>query len=338
MIFIFLWLKRVQILGLTDSFSPSRSSLAVFGFCQSRICQISRHRQSIRLSVCLSVSQSFSHPVSEVSWLLRQEVSQLAHQFVNSSVCKSGNSFVGQFDSKELCELGSLGPKVNSKCIDVKRLLMCSHIFYSAINWINAAPIFISDSYDITDISGANAQDKTLDEISQENNVIVLTAQILVDALKSKRVRITDFSLLIFDECHHTGKGHPYNEIMLAYLGIKFSSQGKQTNSLPQVIGLTASLGVGKARNKNDAQDHILQLCANLDCSMIATVEEHIKDLEGKLILNNNAVYGLPFQVCKIDNLLLFMSIGRKIENESPAQTERISRLRDYYFPNLWHS
>lgn len=113
----------------------------------------------------------------------------------------------------------------------------------------------------------------------------MLTAQILVDALKSRRVKITDFSLLIFDECHHTNKEHPYNEIMLTYLGIKFPpcySVGQSGKvSLPQIIGLTASLGVGKARNKNDAQGHVLQLCANLDCSVIATVEEHIKALEG---------------------------------------------------------
>ena len=115
--------------------------------------------------------------------------------------------------------------------------------------------------------------------------MIVLTAQILVDALKARRVTLTDFSLLIFDECHHTNKEHPYNEIMLTYLGIKFPSQGSpyqaESTRRPQIIGLTASLGVGKARNKNDAQDHVLQLCANLDCSIIATVQKHVKDLEG---------------------------------------------------------
>ena len=141
-------------------------------------------------------------------------------------------------------------------------------------------------SYDITDISGANAQEKLLDEIIQENDVIVLTAQILVDALKSKRVSISDFSLIIFDECHHTDKGHPYNEVMLRYLEIKFHSRGSwhqtEKERLPQIIGLTASLGVGKARNKNEAQEHILQLCANLDCSVIVTVEKHTKDLKGK--------------------------------------------------------
>lgn len=113
-----------------------------------------------------------------------------------------------------------------------------------------------------------------------------MTAQILVDALKSRRVAINDFSLLIFDECHHTDKGHPYNDIMLKYLEIKFPSRGcgpaeAVKERLPQIIGLTASLGVGKARNKNEAQEHILQLCANLDCSVIVTVEKYKKDLKG---------------------------------------------------------
>lgn len=115
--------------------------------------------------------------------------------------------------------------------------------------------------------------------------MIVLTAQILVDALKSRRVSIADFSLLIFDECHHTDKGHPYNDIMLKYLEIKYSSRGgwdlREKEKLPQIIGLTASLGVGKARSRIEAQDHILQLCANLDCSVIVTVEEHKQDLKG---------------------------------------------------------
>lgn len=112
-----------------------------------------------------------------------------------------------------------------------------------------------------------------------------MTAQILVDALKSRRVAINDFSLLIFDECHHTDKGHPYNDIMLNYLEIKFPFRGGRNKAvkerLPQIIGLTASLGVGKARNKNEAQEHILQLCANLDCSVIVTVEKYKKDLKG---------------------------------------------------------
>ena len=82
---------------------------------------------------------------------------------------------------------------------------------------------YLSDKYHIADISGANLPEKKmLTALLEDNDVIVLTAQILVDALKEGRCSITDFSLLIFDECHHTQKGHPYNDIMSEYLAVKF--------------------------------------------------------------------------------------------------------------------
>ncbi len=48
----------------------------------------------------------------------------------------------------------------------------------------------------------------------------------------------------------------------------------------PQVVGLTASVGVGSARTHQKAVDHILTLCANLDAQGVVTVEEHRSDLE----------------------------------------------------------
>ena len=63
---------------------------------------------------------------------------------------------------------------------------------------------------------------------------------------------------------------------------------------LIQVIGLTASVGVGKARSMKQAVDHVLTLCANLDCQDISTVTENIAELnrhvnkpnEGDLLIN----------------------------------------------------
>ena len=46
-----------------------------------------------------------------------------------------------------------------------------------------------------------------------------------------------------------------------------------------QVIGLTASVGVGKAKSMKQAVDHVLTLCANLDCHDISTVTESIDEL-----------------------------------------------------------
>jgi len=45
------------------------------------------------------------------------------------------------------------------------------------------------------------------------------------------------------------------------------------------VIGLTASVGVGKAKSMKQAVDYVLTLCANLDCQVISTVTDNIAEL-----------------------------------------------------------
>ena len=55
--------------------------------------------------------------------------------------------------------------------------------------------------------------------------------------LKSQKIYLDDFTLFVFDECHHTDSNHPYNVLM----GFVRASEYK-----PQVVGLTASVGSGK--------------------------------------------------------------------------------------------
>ena len=45
------------------------------------------------------------------------------------------------------------------------------------------------------------------------------------------------------------------------------------------MVGLTASVGVGKARSMKQAVDHVLTLCANLDCQEISTVTDNVDEL-----------------------------------------------------------
>ena len=44
-------------------------------------------------------------------------------------------------------------------------------------------------------------------------------------------------------------------------------------------MGLTASVGVGKAKNLPEAVDHILKLCASLDAEKLRIVQEHRQEL-----------------------------------------------------------
>ena len=105
---------------------------------------------------------------------------------------------------------------------------------------------FLGDKYSVGEISGANSTEIPLKYLLQKHEVVVMTAQILVNALNSKnmeeRVELSDISLLLFDECHHADKEHSYNRIMERYLALK-TQAGKQ-HSLPQVY-LDIALQIG---------------------------------------------------------------------------------------------
>ncbi|XP_051518329.1 antiviral innate immune response receptor RIG-I-like [Myxocyprinus asiaticus] len=111
----------------------------------------------------------------------------------------------------------------------------------------------------------------------ENHDIVVLTAQILVNALNSGEVSSLELlSLILLDECHNTTGKHPYNNIMTRYLDTKLTTN---THSLPQIVGLTASVGIGSFKNLLEAENNILQLCANLDARVITTVTQHLDEL-----------------------------------------------------------
>lgn len=114
---------------------------------------------------------------------------------------------------------------------------------------------FLSYKYPVGEISGASSTDFPLKYLLQSYNVVVTTAQVLVNALNSKykeeRFELKDISLLLFDECHHAHKEHPYNKIMERYLALK--SQPGYQHCLPQVSHNACPLTV-----KALISDHLL--------------------------------------------------------------------------------
>lgn len=132
--------------------------------------------------------------------------------------------------------------------------------------------------YSVAGISGATADNISVQHTIESNDIIILTPQILVNSLNNGTIpSLSVFTLMIFDECHNTSKHHPYNQIMFRYLDHKL---GGSADPLPQVIGLTASVGVGDAKTVEEAMLHICKLCAALDASVIATVRDNVEELE----------------------------------------------------------
>ncbi|XP_033100025.1 probable ATP-dependent RNA helicase DHX58 isoform X2 [Anneissia japonica] len=120
---------------------------------------------------------------------------------------------------------------------------------------------------------GVLKETETLQAILQVKKVVMITAQILVNALHKKEVDVSDFDLLILDECHHTTQEHPFNIIMRTYL----MKKKEGASPLPIILGLSASLGVGKDHN---ASSHIITLCANMDVTVVSHVRENVEDLK----------------------------------------------------------
>ncbi|KAM8855203.1 interferon-induced helicase C domain-containing protein 1 [Spinachia spinachia] len=178
---------------------------------------------------------------------------------------------------------------------------------------------FLKPTYKVERVSGDRLLKISFTEIVKTNDVIICTAQILENFLeRSKKgedegVELSDLSLIVIDECHHTQKGEVYNHIMMRYLTQKHKNQRlkkeqKDPMPLPQILGLTASPGVGGASKIKKAEDHILRICANLDAhrimtkdlgqyqreprKLIKTVEDRKEDPFGNVIKNiMNAIH-----------------------------------------------
>ncbi|XP_030375295.1 endoribonuclease Dicer isoform X2 [Scaptodrosophila lebanonensis] len=77
---------------------------------------------------------------------------------------------------------------------------------------------------------------KKWDEEIKENQVLVGTAQVMLDLVLQKRLGLGSISIVIFDECHHGTGQHPYHEFMRLF------QCANPNDELPRVVGLTGVL------------------------------------------------------------------------------------------------
>ncbi|KAJ2780724.1 Dicer-like protein 1 [Coemansia interrupta] len=94
------------------------------------------------------------------------------------------------------------------------------------------------------------------------SSVLVMTPQVLLNALRAGRAHISDIDLLVFDECHHARGNHPYALIMREFYD-RCDPEGR-----PHVFGMTAS----PLNAKQTAQESVMHLQAVLD-SNVCTVD-----------------------------------------------------------------
>ena len=143
----------------------------------------------------------------------------------------------------------------------------------------------------------------TFRKMWESYNIFVAIPSIVYKLLSKGFLKISEISMIIFDECHHTNADHPYNKIMTEFYFFYKKHPNKKdfkNIKLPIIIGLTASpLKSGikgtigeSAKNAMEALSENLDCCFVIDPDMISgdNLEKNVK--EGKEIFNED--YFIP--------------------------------------------
>jgi ERCC4-related helicase len=144
-------------------------------------------------------------------------------------------------------------------------------------------------------------------------DILFCTPQKLVNALQkpSSSFKLSQIDLIIFDECHHSIKNSPYNDIMKHY---HYSKIRNSSSKLPQILGLTASLGCG---DNKKAFDQLVEICANMDSIFVSFVQTHEQELNETVLSKHQYklhVFPKPSRDFFTEQLILVMNL---VENRS---------------------
>uniref|UniRef100_W5MHM2 RNA helicase n=1 Tax=Lepisosteus oculatus TaxID=7918 RepID=W5MHM2_LEPOC len=142
---------------------------------------------------------------------------------------------------------------------------------------------FGNTEYEVTGLFGESTSAMAVSVGVESYDIVVMTPKILEMNLENYNIPgLSTFTLIFFDECHNTIKNHSYSAIMKMYMDTKL---GNPAAPLPQIVGLTASVGTGKSKNEHGIREHIYNLCASLDTDTISTVIKHVEELRAHVIV-----------------------------------------------------
>ncbi|KAF9375586.1 Dicer-like protein 1 [Podila verticillata] len=127
----------------------------------------------------------------------------------------------------------------------------------------------------VAEISGAGHHGKlptaVWHRLADEFQVVVVTAQILLDALRQGYWNMTRINVLVFDECHHARKTHPYCLIMNEFY---HNTPQNLKKGLPRIFGMTASLTTETGLKLDHSARELQRL---MDCQVYTVSSESLQ-------------------------------------------------------------
>ena len=164
-------------------------------------------------------------------------------------------------------------------------------------------------------LTGESSDTLALSSLLYTSNIVVCTAQILLNDLECKKASLENISLIVFDECHRCKGQSPYAGVMTEYLKRKLK---KGLMQLPQIIGLTASPGAGDSRKPdlNKTIDHLVKLGSLLDSDAgYVTVKDNEAELDQYTNKTEVSVVTICGRTSNDDFQLLLFKYITKLDN-----------------------
>ncbi|CAJ1976049.1 unnamed protein product [Sphenostylis stenocarpa] len=146
--------------------------------------------------------------------------------------------------------------------------------------------------------------------------VLVMTAQILLNILRHSIIKMEAINLLILDECHHAVKKHPYSLVMSEF----YHTTPKEKR--PSVFGMTASpVNLKGVSSQVDCAIKIRNLESKLD-SIVCTIKDR-KELEKHVPMPSEVVveYDKAASLCYLHEQINQMEV--EVEEAAKSSSRR---------------
>ncbi|KRZ54679.1 Endoribonuclease dcr-1, partial [Trichinella nativa] len=128
-------------------------------------------------------------------------------------------------------------------------------------------------------------------EFFDKFHVLVMTAEIFRNILAHGFIKFDIVNLIVFDECHHATKQHPYKKIMELY---KLCYNNNDSGIQPRILGLTASV-----MNKKGDEIGLQKAIRNLETTLCSRV---VGTSHAELLKLYSADPHIAVVACKNDN------------------------------------
>ncbi|EAR89220.2 type III restriction enzyme, res subunit (macronuclear) [Tetrahymena thermophila SB210] len=102
----------------------------------------------------------------------------------------------------------------------------------------------------------------------EQSQIIFFSSQIFLNGLRRGHFQLTQFKLIIFDECHNTSKEHAFSQIMKEFY-FQVKKNDIVLKNTPNIIGLSATPITQGNKGNFNVRREMLKLAHNLDCQFI---------------------------------------------------------------------